>query len=133
LIHFGKIDFVAGASRYKITPLWKQLLINSVISIGAGLLYALALAPCNFEILAFISLVPLLAVILKCRPAFALLYGWLWGIGWGFCSYNFLREIEPVVPYLMAPVIAIWPAVWSVSVNLLCRHTLIPAKFPVRA
>ena len=128
MILFGKSDFVTGSIRFKIIPGWKRLLINSVISVGAGLLYSLALAPCNLEFLAFITLVPLLVVILQCRPAFALLYGWLWGIGWAFCSYNFLREIDPAVPFLMAPVMALWPAVWSICVNLLCRHTLIPSK-----
>ena len=128
MICSGKSDPVAGAYIFRIRSRRREFLTKSILSISGGLMYALALAPCNLEFLAFFSLVPLLAVLLRCRPAAAFLYSWLWGVSWSFCSYNFLREIDPVIPFLMAPVMALWPAIWGVTVNLLCRDTLIPAK-----
>ncbi len=95
-------------------------------------MYALALVPCNLEFFAFISLVPLLAVLMRSRLIEALLFSWIWGISWSFCSYYFLREIDPVIPYLMAPVMALWPTVWGVAVNRLFYHTLVPAKISCR-
>ena len=87
--------------------------LYALLSLVSGTLYAAALPPFNFEILAFVMLVALLWVIEKNTPVFSAFCGWLWGIGWGFFSYRFLREIDPVIPYLLAPVIAIWSAVWA--------------------
>ena len=52
--------------------------------------------------------------------------GWLWGWCWAICSYSFLREIEWIVPWLMAPVIAMFPAVWALLAGRISRRLLIP-------
>ena len=91
----------------------KPYLTKAVICFFAGTLYAAALPPFNIEIAAFFMLIPLLWVISKSRPFHAAVYGWIWGIGWSFFSYRFLREIDPIIPFLMPPVMSLWPAVWA--------------------
>ena len=87
--------------------------VNAAICFLAGTLYAAALPPLNLELAAFVMLIPLLFVISKCKPLYAALYGWIWGLGWSFFSYRFLREIDVMIPFLLPPVISLWPAVWA--------------------
>ena len=91
----------------------KQWAVKTAVCFLAGTLYAAALPPLNISIAAFIMLVPLLFVISESKPLQAALYGWIWGIGWSFFSYRFLREIDVLIPFLLPPVLALWPAVWA--------------------
>lgn len=85
-------------------------------SLAGGMLYAAALPPLNWNFAVFISLLPLLYCAVFFRWRFRMLCGWIWGLGWSLFAYNFLREIHPAVPYMLAPVISLWPAVFM----LLC-------------
>jgi len=106
---------------------WKKLLMLALAAVG-GLLYAAALPPLNFSIAVFFSLTGLLYAATQCRWKFMFLCGWVWGVAWAFCSYNFLREIDPAVPYLLAPVLALWPAVWAALMPWVWHRTVIPAE-----
>ena len=90
-----------------------------IISFLSGTLYSLALPPCNLEILAFVSLVPLLFIIVNENTKKATLLGWFWGMGWVVFSFQFLREINPLIPYLLAPVLGIWPALFASCIPFL--------------
>lgn len=100
--------------------------LYAAISLLSGTLYAAALPPFNIEFLAFFMLLPLLWVISRTKTLYSAFCGWLWGIGWSFFAYRFLREIDPVIPYLLPPVIAIWSAVWAAGTSFLmnkeCRN-----------
>ena len=97
---------------------------------AGGMFYAAALPPLNLEFLAFVSLLPLLNyAVREERSAFGAAFGgWLWGMGWSIFAYQFLREIEPPVPYLLAPVISLWPAVWAGFLPALRRGILFPNR-----
>ena len=97
---------------------------------AGGMLYAAALPPLNLEFLAFLSLLPVMRCALDGeRGSFSAAFGgWLWGLGWSVFAYRFLREIEPPLPYLLAPVISLWPAVWAGCLPALRRGILFPNK-----
>ena len=90
----------------KVTPLWCFLLF----SFSGGLLFSAALPPLNFSFAGFFALAPLVWCAHRLEWKRAALCGWVWGLGWALFSFQFLREIEWIVPYLLAPVLAIWPA-----------------------
>ena len=91
----------------------KSLFIAAIASLAGGMLYAAALPPLNWNFTIFFALIPLFYVPIFFRWHWRMLFGWLWGIGWSVFSCNFLREIHPAVPYMLAPVISLWPAVFA--------------------
>ena len=95
---------------------------------AGGMLYAAALPPLNLEFLAFVALLPVMRYALReGRTARGAAFGgWLWGLGWSLFAYRFLREIEAPVPYLLAPVISLWPAAWAAALPALYRGILFP-------
>ncbi|MBO5821441.1 MAG: hypothetical protein J6R86_00335, partial [Lentisphaeria bacterium] len=96
---------------------WKisffRKLLWAFTAFAGGTLYAASLPPLNWNFAVFISLLPLLYCGCCFKWRFSAFCGWLWGIGWAFFSCNFLREIEWFVPFLIAPVLALWPALWA--------------------
>ncbi len=93
----------------------------AVISFAGGMLYASALPPLNWSFAIFFALIPLFYVPLFFSWKMRFLCGWLWGIGWSFFAYNFLREIHPAVPWMLAPVISLWPAVFTFAAGFFAR------------
>ena len=91
-----------------------------------GVAYALALPPVNWSFLAWVCLIPVYDFILKSPLRWSWLGGWLWGVGWSVFAFQFLREINSVIPYLLAPVLSVWPALWSFGCALLWRRTIYP-------
>ena len=99
-----------------------------IASFAGGTLYAAALPPLNWSFAVFVSLLPVLHCGNCFKWKFSLLSGWCWGLGWALFSYRFLREIEWFVPFALAPVMAIWPAVWAALLPKLREWTLFPAE-----
>ena len=91
----------------------KFRLLTAALSFAGGIGYAMALPPLNFNFLAFVILLPLLFSALFMKWYWRLFCGWLWGIGWALFAYSFLREIHPAVPWLLAPVLALWPGLYT--------------------
>lgn len=86
-----------------------------------GIGYAMALPPLNWSILVFVVLLPLFWSSYVFRWRWSFLCGWMWGLGWAFFSCRFLREIHPAVPWMLAPVLAVWPGVYGAVLSLLGR------------
>jgi len=97
---------------------------------GAG--FAAALPPFNLEFLALVTLAPVIVIASRSRWKFAALCGYTWGIGWSLFAFRFLREIDPVIPFLMPWVISAWPAVWAALLPFLARNTLYPLDVELR-
>ena len=92
-----------------------------------GMLYAAALPPLNWSFAAAFALLPvLISVSLKRRWIWNALSGWIWGWCWAIFAYRFLREIEWFVPWLLAPVMGLFPALWAVLLGLLMRAVVFP-------
>lgn len=107
---------------------WWRLLMILCCGIG-GSLYAAALPPFNMSWAAFVTLVPVLVFVsLERRWCWAAFAGWFWGWCWAVCAYRFLREIEWFVPWLLAPVIALFPAVWAMLVSRVIGALVFPPE-----
>ena len=81
-----------------------------LFSFSGGVLFAAALPPFNWWWAGFAALAPLVWCAARLEWKRAALCGWVWGLGWSLFAFQFLREIEFVVPWLLAPVLALWPA-----------------------
>ena len=111
--------------------IWWRILLFVGCGIG-GLLYAAALPPLNLNFAAFVALVPVLVFVsLERRWYWQFAAGWFWGWCHAICAYQFLREIEWFIPWLLAPVMGLFPAVWAVLVAWIMRPVIFP--FPVDA
>ncbi|MBQ7394508.1 MAG: apolipoprotein N-acyltransferase [Lentisphaeria bacterium] len=93
-----------------------------------GVLFFLALPPCNWSWLVIFPLAGLLLCLRYLKWYECLLAGFLFGLGWAFPGFWFLREIHPAVPFGIAPVLALWPAVWAVSAVFFLKYLLYPVK-----
>ncbi|MBE6394126.1 MAG: apolipoprotein N-acyltransferase [Lentisphaerae bacterium] len=102
---------------------WRKVLTGLVCFAG-GTLYAAALPPFNLYIFAAVCLLPLFYFLPRCRFFHAVTLGWFWGLGWSLFSFRFLREIDPAAPWLLAPVMALWPALFAAGFHFIARSIL---------
>ena len=106
---------------------WWRTLLFAGCGVG-GLLYAAALPPLNWSPAAFVTLIPVLVFVsLERRWRWRFAAGWFWGWCHAVCAYSFLREIEWFTPWLLAPVMGLFPAVWA----MLVAATIRPVVFPL--
>lgn len=94
---------------------------------AGGGCFAAALPPLNWSFLALAALAPVVAVACRSRWKFTALCGYVWGFGWSLFAFRFLREIDPVIPFLMPWAISLWPAAWAALLPFLWRNTVFPA------
>ncbi len=102
----------------------RNIFIRLGAVIASGLMVTFSIPPLNWGFLAFFALVPLFIVIRDRKPWVAFGYCFVYGLVWGLTSFYFLREIEPVIPYLIAFPLAVFPSVWAFFVPLLTRYIL---------
>ena len=93
-----------------------------------GIVFFLALPPCNWSWLVLLPLGGLLICLKHLNWYERLLAGWIFGLGWALPGFWFLREIHPAVPFGIAPVLAIWPAVWALMAVFFLHYILYPVK-----
>ncbi len=112
--------------------LWKVgkrgRLLRLAAAAAGGFAFAAALPPCNWNLLGLIAPALLIAAVVGTTWRFALLAGWVWGICWAFPAFRFLREIDPAVPYLMAPVLGAWTALYAALLPYFWRNTVYPVR-----
>lgn len=87
-----------------------------------GLASAMALPPVNWSFLAFVGWVPLIYFSFGCKIWKSALYGFITGVCWALPAFFFLREINWVIPFLLAPVISLWTALFGALLPLLLAH-----------
>ncbi|WP_176012001.1 apolipoprotein N-acyltransferase [Victivallis sp. Marseille-Q1083] len=97
-----------------------------LLMFGSGWLMSTALPPLNWHAVAFVALILPGYLLLGRAKLPALAGGFCYGLGWAFPSFYWLREINPVLPYLMAPVLGLYLAVWALGFAVLHRWLLIP-------
>ncbi len=94
----------------------------------SGVLHAAAFPPLDFGWLGWFSLAPLFLIVSAWCPTPGMAWrgGWLWGYAWALASFFWLREIEVFVPFVMAAVLAVFPACWAAAIPVLRRGLLLP-------
>jgi apolipoprotein N-acyltransferase len=106
----------------------KRRLLEMVILLLSGAFMTLSLPGYNWSLIAWVAMVPLFMIIPGKSMFAACRGGFWWGLGWGLPSFYWLREIDPVVPFLMAPVLSIFIACWASLVPIVWRYLLLPAE-----
>lgn len=98
----------------------------------AGSLTAAAFPPFNQTLLLLAGLVPLLLAARQLNWWRGALAGWLWGMGFAFWSFLWLREISWVIPWLMMPVLGAYYALFGWAAGVWSRWFLLPEAVRVR-
>ena len=94
---------------------------SCLIAFAGGTLYAAALPPFNWGLGVIGALAVLYYAVAQKSWKMRFFCGWMWGCGWSVFAYQFLREIHPAVPYLLMPVISLWPGVFAVTLHWMFR------------
>jgi len=105
---------------------WTTGIIKFIILFSSGMLMTASAPPLNWSATAWIALIPLFWICSEQNTKKATLSGFCWGLGWAFTTFYFLRDIDPIVPYLVGPMMAVFPTVWACMVPALRRGILIP-------
>ena len=105
---------------------WTTRIVKFIILFSSGMLMSATVPPLNWSALAWIALIPLFWICSEQSPGRAAFSGFFWGLGWAFTGFYWLREIDPVIPFLIAPIMASFPAAWAFLPPVLRRGILIP-------
>ena len=126
----NSMDEIPDGANFAFSISRRLMVLRLVALFVAGALYAAALPPLNWFFLAFLALAPLIAFAASDARSWrgGALGGWCWGLGWSFFAFRFLREIDPVIPWLLAPVISLWPAVFGALLPGLWRNLAYPLE-----
>ena len=126
----NSMDEMPGEANFAFSISRRLMALRLAGLFAAGALYAAALPPLNWFFLAFFALAPLIAFASSDARSWrgGALGGWCWGLGWSLFAFRFLREIDPVIPWLMAPVISLWPAVFGALLPGLWRNLAYPLE-----
>jgi apolipoprotein N-acyltransferase len=105
---------------------WSTSILKILILFCSGMLMSASVPPLNWSVVAWFALIPLYWIICDQRMDKAWIGGYFWGLGWGFTGFFWLREINPAIPYMLAPIMALFPAFWAMAVPALRRGLVIP-------
>jgi apolipoprotein N-acyltransferase len=105
---------------------WITRIVKFIILFSSGMLMTASAPPLNWSAAAWVALIPLFWICSEQSSKRAALSGFSWGMGWAFTSFYFLREIDPIIPYLITPIMALFPTAWACLVPGLRRGILIP-------
>ena len=84
-----------------------RILAHWLLLAGGGCFAAAAFPPLNWSFAAFTSLTVLWLGVRNFSALQAALGGWVWGMGYAVCSFFWLREINPAIPWLMMLVLGV--------------------------
>lgn len=106
----------------------RYVIIRWLLFFAAGCFAATAFPPLNWSIAAFTSLAVLWLGVRNLTALKAALAGWLWGMGYALCSFFWLREINPAIPWLMMVVLGAYyiPVGWTAA--MANRYILLPPE-----
>jgi apolipoprotein N-acyltransferase len=110
----------------------KKVLFDFTITIISAIFFATSFPPLNWSFAAWCSIIPLYFIVLKKRPLKAFLYGSLWGYIWMLIAFSWLREIEIIIPFLIAMIFAGFMGVWTLFIPIFRRAVLIPLSVQLK-
>jgi apolipoprotein N-acyltransferase len=110
----------------------KKVFLDLLLTVISALLLATSFPPLNWSFAAWCSFIPFYFVVKDKRVWKSFLYGYLWGYVWFFAAFFWLREIEIIIPFLIALIFAVFMAVWSLCIPIFRRTILIPLKIQLQ-
>lgn len=97
--------------------------------IVSGLLLSAAFPPLNWELLAFVAVVPLIVQAVRNPVSLRLFFnGYLWSMTWSFCAFFWLREINTFIPFGLAAVIGLWGGTFALLISFVRHWSMLPEK-----
>ncbi len=106
----------------------KRKIIDFSLLVVSALLYSAIFPPFNLDFYAWFSLIPLFFLVRGHNSSSAFFRGWIWGCVWAASSFFWLREIEFFIPFLLAPIMALFPAVWCAVIPLAEKFIYYPGS-----
>ena len=116
---------VNGNQAWRLYKL-RSLLHWGMIFVG-GVIMAAAFPPLNLTLGAFFAFSVLFLEVRNRSLWKASLGGWLWGMGYALCSFFWLREINPVIPWAMMFVLGAYYIPVGFMAALANKYILLPA------
>lgn len=100
-------------------------LVVMLIMVISGCSLSAAFPPLNWELLAFVSVAPLIMQSIKEPVSWKLFScGYIWSLSWSFCAFFWLREINAFIPIGIAAIIGLWGGVYANLLSFVYRNTL---------
>jgi len=110
----------------------KKIILEIAVMTISAVLYATSYPPFNWSFCAWFAIMPFFCIIAKKTPVKAFLWGYLWGYIWAAISFFWLREIEFFIPFAMAFIIGLYPAIWACFVPVFRRNILVPVNIQLK-
>ena len=114
-------DFSFGTNAVSKAKLMTGM-AHSLLAVIGGMTGAMAFAPGNFPPATLLGIAILVVLAAGSGIRGAAWYGWLWGTGLNVCSFFWLREIHPIIPFPLGMLLAIPYAVLSGFVPVLALN-----------
>lgn len=105
----------------------KKKIIDYSLIVLSAILYSSAFPPLNWNFMAWFSVCPLFMLIRRQPPLVSFIRAYLWGYIWAIISFFWLREIEVFVPFLIALILAFFPALWASFASFAERYIYYPS------
>ncbi|MCK5844827.1 MAG: apolipoprotein N-acyltransferase, partial [Victivallales bacterium] len=110
----------------------RKTVLEILVVLFSATLYSAAFPPLNWSFTAWFAIAPLFFAFRGLRPRRALLYGFLWGYIHSVIAFFWLREIEPAIPFVLALILAAFPAMWCFFIPVFDRWILVPTEIQIR-
>ncbi len=120
----------AGNEAFRIS--WRRRTLEISALIIGGSMTAIAIPDINWSAAIWFCIIPLYWIVRFKSPFKAWLTGYIWGLAALFTGFFWLREIQPVIPFMIAPILALLPAFWSMLAAFLHRNLLYPVEIQLK-
>jgi apolipoprotein N-acyltransferase len=120
----------AGNEAFMVS--WRRKIVELLALLLGGVVTTLAVPDFNWPVAIWFCIIPLYWVVRFKSPLKAWLCGYIWGLASLFTGFFWLREIQPVIPFMIAPILALLPATWSLIAAFLQRNLLYPANIQLQ-
>jgi len=104
----------------------KKKILDYILLFISALLYSSAFPPLNWSFMGWVSICPLFMLIQNKTIKSAFIYSYFWGYIWALTSFFWLREIEIFIPFLIALILAFFPALWGAFIPFFIRYLYYP-------
>ena len=117
-----------AARRLAFRISWKGTLLDCLLLALSGCFFTTAFPGVDFQLAAWIGIIPLVALCAGRTVPRAFCFGLVWGYFWNLTSCFFLREIAFFIPFVFAFVLGLFTACFAAPIPFLFHFLLYPKK-----
>lgn len=120
------------APKGRIGEKWRTarlaLPLETLFAAIGGVLCSTAFPPLNWYPMLLPAMAMTAMLFFRQRPGRAFFLTYVWSAVWTAISFFWLREIHPAIPFLLAPVMAVFAGVWGMTAAFLSNHVFFPRE-----